>query len=267
MDSKQVLNKIITMLGMDNKSVELGGNANSGGPFYGKLENGDAVQSDFFDLGHVMFVVKGASLVPAPDADHIVQLPVGLAGGNKRYFITTKDGIITSMNLEDTHGGVKKDVNFSAQTETEMEKTLTTEELGALKDFNEAQAVKKETMAVDPAQRLDALEAEVKQLRDDIAKLFEAQKADDAEDASEGATEMGAETRVVSDAEIKGLQQQDSKQGMPNNGGPSKTNMSSAKKFTGAPVEETVNLSGLFKSKKEGTTLGSVLAKMNNSRF
>ena len=54
---------------------------------------------------------------------------------------------------------------------------------------------------------------------------------------------------------------------MPNSGGPSKYNMSSAKKFTGAPVEETVNLSGLFKSNKQGSTLGSVLAKMNNSRF
>ena len=40
-----------------------------------------------------------------------------------------------------------------------------------------------------------------------------------------------------------------------------------AKKFTGAPVEETTNLSGLFKSKKEGTMLGSVLAKMSNSKF
>ena len=47
----------------------------------------------------------------------------------------------------------------------------------------------------------------------------------------------------------------------------SKTNMSAAKKFTGAPVEETTNLSGLFKSKKEGTMLGSVLAKMSNSKF
>ena len=260
MDSKQVLNNIITMLGMGNKSVELGGNANSGGPFYGKLENGDAVQSDYFDLGHVMFVVKGSELVPAPDADHIVQLPVGLAGGNKRYFITTKDGIITSMNLEDTHGAIKTNVNFSAQTETEMEKTLSTEELGSMKSYNETEAVKKETMAVDPAQRLDALEAEVKQLRDDIASLFEKQKGDDA-------TEMGAETKTVSDAEIAKITEVDQLQGKPNNGGPSKTNMSSAKKFTGAPVEETINLGGLVKSKKEGTTLGSVLSRINNSRF
>ena len=248
------------MLGMEGKQVELGGNANAGGPFYGKLENGDAVQTDFFDLGHTLFVVKGADLVPAPDADHIVQLPVGLAGGNKRYFITTKDGIITSMNLEDTHGAIKTNVNFSAQTETEMEKTLETTELGSEKSYNETEAVKKETMAVDPAQRLDALEAEVKQLRDDIASLFEKQKSDDT-------TEMGASTKVVSEAEIKALQQQDNKQGMPNDGGPSKYNMSKeGKKFTGAPVEEKINLGGLVKSTKGGT-VGSVLSRIANSRF
>jgi hypothetical protein len=56
-------------------------------------------------------------------------------------------------------------------------------------------------------------------------------------------------------------------QGMPNDGGLSKTNMSAAKKFTGAPVEEKVNLGGLVKSNKLGTTLGSVLAKLNNSKF
>jgi hypothetical protein len=129
MDSKNILNKIITMLGIEGKEVELGGNANAGGPFYGKLENGDAVQSDYFDVGHTLLVMKGGSLVPAPDADHIIELPVGLAGGNKRYFITTKDGIITSMNLEDNYGAKKVNVNFAAQTETEMEKTLETTEL------------------------------------------------------------------------------------------------------------------------------------------
>jgi len=264
-DSKSILNKIITMLGIDSKEVELGGNANAGGPFYGKLEDGTQVQSDFFDLGHQMMLVKGADLVPAPDADHIVYLPIGLAGSNKRYFITTKGGSITSMNLEDTHGGVKKDVNFAAQTNSEMEKEL---ELGPAASYNETDAVKKEQkdgakeeMAVDPAQRLDALEAQMKQLRDDIASLFEKQKSDDT-------TEMGASSVTVSEAEIKGLQEQDSKQGMPNNGGPSKTNMSSAKKFTGAPVEEKLNLGGIIKSNNLGNTMSSVLAKMSaQSRF
>ena len=262
MDSKSILKNIMTMLGVE-KNVELGGNANAGGPFYGKLENGSPVMSDFFDVGHTLLVIKeDGTKVAAPDADHIIYLPVGLAGGQKRYFITTKDGIITSMNLEDNYGAKKTNVNFAAQTQTEMEKTelAVVEETATEKTFDEKQAVKKEEKMADEASRLDSLEEQLNQLRVDIAQLFEAMKGKKEE-------EMGAETKIVSDADIKSLQEKDQLQGMPNYGGPSKTNMSAAKKFTGAPVEEKVNLGGLVKSNKSGTTLGSVLAKMNNSKF
>jgi hypothetical protein len=247
------------MLGVENKEVALGGNANAGGPFYGKLEDGSPVQTDFFDVGHVLLVVKeDGSTVPAPDADHIIYLPVGLAGGSKRYFITTKDGIITSMNLEDNYGAKKVNVNFAAQTETEMEKTLDTTVDLAEKTMDEAAAVKKEEKMADPAQRLDSLEEQVNQLRVDIAQVFEALKGKKEED-------MGMETKDES-AMVKKIQEVDQFQGKPNDGGPSKTNMSKEKKFTGAPVEEKVNLGGLVKSTKGGT-VGSVLARMNNSRF
>ena len=64
---------------------------------------------------------------------------------------------------------------------------------------------------------------------------------------------------------VKKIQEVDQFQGKPNDGGPQK--MSAAKKFTGAPVEEKVNLGGLVKSNKLGTAIGSVLARMNNSKF
>ena len=260
MDSKQILNKIITMLGIDGKQVELEafGNGNAASPIYGKLEGGGAVKADFWDLGHMVFVVKDdGSEVPAPDADHIIYLPIGLAGGNKRYFITTKGGVITSMNLEDTHGGVKKDVNASAQTNSEMENTLETT-VDLEKTYDEKEAVKKEEKMQDDSSRLDAMEEQLNQLRVDIAEIFEAMKGKKADMAVEVKDEEAAR---------KKLEEKDEKQGMPNDGGPSKTNMSAAKKFTGAPVEEKTNLSGLFVSKKEGTMLGSVLAKMSNSKF
>jgi hypothetical protein len=256
MDSKQILNKIITMLGMEDKKVELGGNANAGGPFYGKLEDGSPVMSDFFDVGHTLIVIKeDGSQVAAPDADHIIQLPVGLAGGNKRYFITTKDGVITSMNLEDNYGAKKTNVNFSAQTETEMEKTLSTEELAASeKSFDETAVVKKEEKMQEDSSRLDALEEQLNQLRVDIAQIFEAMKGKKAED-------MAVETKDE-EAARKKLEEKDEMQGMPNSGGPSKTNMSATKKFTGAPVEDKVNLGGIVKSNSLGDTMTSVLAKM-----
>ena len=260
MDSKQLLNKIITMLGMEGKQVELEafGNGNAASPIYGKLEGGGAVKADFWDLGHMVFVVKDdGSEVPAPDADHIIYLPIGLAGGNKRYFITTKGGVITSMNLEDTHNGVKKDVNASAQTNSEMENTLETT-VDLEKTYDEKEAVKKEEKMQDDSSRLDAMEEQLNQLRVDIAEIFEAMKGKKADMAVEVKDEEAAR---------KKLEEKDEMQGKPNDGGPSKTNMSAAKKFTGAPVEEKTNLSGLFVSKKEGTMLGSVLAKMSNSKF
>ena len=260
MDSKQILNKIITMLGIDGKQVELEafGNGNAASPIYGKLEGGGAVKADFWDLGHMVFVVKDdGSEVPAPDADHIIYLPIGLAGGNKRYFITTKGGVITSMNLEDTHGGVKKDVNASAQTNSEMENTLETT-VDLEKTYDEKEAVKKEEKMQDDSSRLDAMEEQLNQLRVDIAEIFEAMKGKKADMAVEEKDEEAAR---------KKLEEKDEMQGKTNDGGPSKTNMSAAKKFTGAPVEEKTNLSGLFVSKKEGTMLGSVLAKMSNSKF
>jgi hypothetical protein len=258
MDSKSILKNIMTMLGVE-KNVELGGNANAGGPFFGKLENGSPVMSDFFDVGHTLLVVKeDGSKVAAPDADHIIYLPVGLAGGQKRYFITTKDGIITSMNLEDNYGAKKVNVNFAAQTETEMEKTelAVVEETATEKTFDEKEAVKKEEKMAGEAARLDSLEEQVNQLRADIAQVFEALKGKKEE--------MGMETKDES-AMVKKIQEVDQFQGKPNYGGPQ--NMSAAKKFTGAPVEEKINLGGLVKSNKLGTTIGSVLAKMNNSKF
>ena len=245
------------MLGVDNKEVALGGNANAGGPFYGKLEDGSPVVTDYFDLGHTLMVIKeDGSKVAAPDADHIIYLPVGLMGGSKRYFITTKDGIITSMNLEDNYGAKKVNVNFAAEENpTEMEKETLLEK-DSMKSMDEKDAVKKEEkMQEGEASRLDSLEAQVNQLRVDIAQLFEEMKKE----------EMSVEVRDEKD-EVKRLQEKDQMQGMPNDGGPSKMNMSSQKKFTGAPVEEKTNLTGIVKA-KPGGTMASVLDKMNSGRF
>ena len=263
MDSKQILNKIITMLGMEGKNVELGGNANAGGPFYGKLEGGAPVMTDYFAVGHTLLVIKeDGSKVPAPDADHIIYLPVGLAGGDKRYFITTKDGIITSMHLEDNYGAKKVNVNFASETENvnQMEtiETKAAEVELAEKRYDEKEAVKKEEKMQGEESRLDSLEEQVNQLRRDIAKLFEGMKEE-----MKKKEEMQIETRDEKEA-VKRLQEKDQLQGKPNDGGPTK--MSAQKKFTGAPVEEKVSLNGLVKSKSSGT-MASVLNRMYNGKF
>jgi hypothetical protein len=246
------------MLGVENKEVALGGNANAGGPFYGKLEDGSPVVTDYFDVGHTLMVIKeDGSKVAAPDADHIIYLPVGLAGGFKRYFITTQDGIITSMNLEDNYGAKKVNVNFAVEEKSnEMEKeTLLEKDSMQIKD--EKDAVKKEEKMQDEESRLDSMEEQVNQLRKDIAQLFEVMKKKE---------EMAIEVRDEKD-EVKKLQEKDQLQGEPNYGGPGKMGLSAQKKFNGAPVEEKTELSGIVKSKPSGA-MSRVLDRMyNNPKF
>jgi len=124
--------------------------------------------------------------------------------------------------------------------------------------MDEKDAVKKGEKMQDDSSRLDAMEEQLNQLRVDIAQLFEAMKGKKED--------MAVETKDEEEARKK-LEEKDQMQGKPNDGGPSKTNMSAAKKFTGAPVEEKVNLGGLIKSNKLGNTMTSVLAKMNQSKF
>ena len=56
-------------------------------------------------------------------------------------------------------------------------------------------------------------------------------------------------------------------QGKPNDGGPSKYNMSASKKFTGAPVEEQKPLAGLLRTNKTESAMTRVFAKMANSKI
>jgi hypothetical protein len=56
-------------------------------------------------------------------------------------------------------------------------------------------------------------------------------------------------------------------QGKPNDGGPSKYNMSAQKKFTGAPAAEAKPLEGLFKSNKTENAMSRVFSKMANSKI
>jgi hypothetical protein len=213
--------------------------------------------SDFFDVGHTLLVIKeDGSKVPAPDADHIIYLPIGLAGGDKRYFITTKDGIITSMNLEDNYGAKKVNVNFAVEEKSyQMEDKKLPEDSMEIKD--EKKAVEKEEKMADDSSRLDSLEEQLNQLRVDIAQLFEAMKGKKEE--------MGMEVRDEAEA-VKRLQEKDELQGEPNYGGPGKMGLSAQKKFNGAPVEEKTEMSGMIKNKVTGT-MASVLSKMNNSKF
>jgi hypothetical protein len=274
MDSRNILNKIMTMLSVD-KAVNLAGDV------YGKLDDGTPLATDAFEVGHQLFVItENGEKVKAPDGDHITYLPT--SNGSKRFIIVVKDGTIQAMELNDGHNSIVNKVNYendpnlykqdtnmvqkqelAAMGPDQPGKVTTNDEAQVVKEMQEKGSV---SMAEgDMASRLDSLDAQLKQLRDDIANIYKHLKGGEEEMKK---MEMGEESyneeAVVKERQAKGSQLQ----GPVTNAGQTgelPVKMSS-KKFTGAPVEAAPNFEGLLQHKTQNT-LGRVLARMANSKF
>ena len=256
MDTQSIINKIASLVGLD-KQVKLGGGV------YGKLEDGGAVMTDSFQVGNVLFVVsEDGTKSLAPDADHKIYLPT--ENGSKLYQITTKDGVISQLELQPNPG---KELNMKQENlaENDLVGAITSPKPKEdnMENPSELPNVKSELAMEDVASRMDEMAAEIKQLRDDIANIYS--KVEPKEDMEKMGMESKDEKSAVDDILKKGLGA--GGQGKPNDGGPSKYNMSASKKFTGAPVEEQKPLAGLLRTNKTESAMTRVFAKMANSKI
>lgn len=268
MESKTILNKIMTMLSV-GKQVNLTGDV------YGKLEDGTPLATDAFAVGHQLFVIKdNGEKVAAPDGDHITYLPT--SNGSKRFIIVVKDGTIQAMELNDGHNSIVTKVNYendpnlykqdtnmvqkqelAAMGPDQPGKVTTNDEAQVVKDMQEKGSV---SMADgDMASRLDSLDAQLKQLRSDVAAIFEHMKNGSEEMKKMEMEDMGPDqpgkvTTNDEEAVVKDMQKKGS------------VSMSN-KKFTGAPVQNNEPaLNGLLQHKTQDT-FSKVLARMANSKF
>lgn len=270
MDSKTILNKIMTMLSV-NKGVELTGDV------YGKLDDGTPIATDAFEVGHQLFVItENGEKVKAPDGDHITYLPT--SNGSKRFIIVVKDGTIQAMELNDGHNSIVTKVNYENdpnlyKQDTNMVqpqelakmgpdqpgKVTTNDESQVVKDLQEKGSVSMQD--ADMASRLDSLDAQLKQLREDVANIYshlkggsEEEMAKKAEMERMGPDQPGKVTVNDEASVVKRMQEKGS------------VSMSN-KKFTGAPVEASApQLDGLIKHKTQNT-FARVLERMANSKF
>lgn len=276
-ESKTILNKIMTMLSID-KVIALSGDS------YGKLEDGTPIATDAFAVGHNLFIIDEAgNKKKAPDGDHIIYIPG--PNGSKRYISVVKDGIMQSLEFNDSHNAIVDKVNYendpnlykqdtnmvqkqelAAMGADQPGKVTTNDEAQVVKDFQEKGSV---SMADgDVASRLDALDAQLKQLRDDVAAIFDHLKGGSEEEMKKMkmAERTYDEAAMVEEQQKRGSQLQ----GPITNAGqtgelPVKM---SAKKFTGAPIEANANqdLQGIVKMKSQNT-FSRVLARMADSKF
>jgi hypothetical protein len=235
----------MSLLGVDK-------NVNLSGDMYGKLENGTSVATDAFQVGNILYVIseEGAKSL-APDADHIIYLPT--ANGSKRFFITTKDGIMTSIHLEDNNNAEylsATNQNSENMANMQEKQTLAVNEVKVegpaadttVKDEKDT-VIKEEKMQEGDSARLDSLEEQVNQLRVDIAELFEAVKKLDVKEGISPESEDMAKKPMMMSAEKP-----------------------ASKKFNGAPVEAELRLEGLV-TKKTQDTQSRVFARLANSKF
>jgi len=285
-EAKTILNKIMTMLSV-NKEVNLTGDV------YGKLEDGTPIATDAFNVGHQLFVIDEAgNKKKAPDGDHIIYVPT--SNGNKRFISVVKDGVMQSLEFNDSYNAIVDKVNYendpnlykqdtnmvqkqelAAMGPDQPGKVTTNDEAQVVKDLQEKGSV---SMADgDVASRLDALDAQLKQLRDDIANVYAHLKGGEdmgkmkmEEMAAEGADQPGKVTTNDEASMVKEMQKKGSQlQGPVTNAGQTgETSVKmAAKKFTGAPVENNQPaLNGLL-TRKTQDTFSRVLDRMANSKF
>ncbi len=259
MDTQTIINRIASLVGLD-KQVKLGGDV------YGKLEDGAAVATDSFEVGSVLFVLsEEGNKSLAPDADHKIYLPT--SNGSKLFQITTVGGVITSLDLAPNPGkelNMKQENLAMGPNETKVNPDMIE---GEKPEIDKEIDTEKITMQEDVKSMMDAMSAEIKQLRDDIANIYskmEGKKEDMGMEENMEA-QVSNEEAKVKDILKGGVGV--GGQGKPNDGGPSKYNMSAQKKFTGAPAAEAKPLEGLFKSNKVENAMSRVFSKMANSKI
>lgn len=113
MNAKEVLNKIMTLLSVDNNKVTLTDARDA---------QGNILQSPTFDLGEDVSVVgEDGKLTPAPDGEHEIELTD--TEGNKVVIrIQTKDGKIESReNVEEANPADLEDTEVEIEVEKETE--------------------------------------------------------------------------------------------------------------------------------------------------
>ena len=174
MNSKSVLNRIMTLLAMDNEVVDF---------VDAKLADGTILQSPTFDVGEKVEVVsEDGTKSPAPDGEHEISLR-DTEGNEVLIKLITKDGIIVereNVELEkdkmeeevvDKEADVKEEKDIEMEAETKEAKGLpnTTEE----DDSNTVEAGEpSEDPIIRLGYRIDEMEKKMQDMMEKFTSAF-----------------------------------------------------------------------------------------------
>lgn len=230
MNSRQVLDKIISLLSSDKKEVAL---------TYAKLKDGTIVESPTFDVGEKVEVVSEDGKSPAPNGEH--ELVLRDESGNENIIkIKTEDGIIVEReNVEDAE-------NEEMKAEDVKVEPLPGESAVIGKE------PKEEKMAeVDPLPSGDGVEEEVEPMPGEEGSPFDFKS--EIEKMAYRIEELEKKVAKMAEVEIEVK-------------GPEEEEEEELPKLDGAPVEET-KMSAVYKPKNrnvEGNKQSTFLSKLYN---
>ena len=151
MNSKNVLNKIITLLSLEDKEVKLA---------FAELADGTVLESATFDVGEEVFVVgEDGSKTPAPDGEHELRLR------------DTED-VETRFKIFVTDGKITERENIELEEETEEVEALPETELSDAEEIKEeadVDVVNLEEVSKkveEMAYRIDELEKKIAEMKE-----------------------------------------------------------------------------------------------------
>lgn len=177
MNAKSVLNRIATLLSLDNEEIALTD---------ARLADGTILQSPTFDVGEKVEVVgEDGKKTPAPDGEHEISLRDS-EGKENLMKIITKDGLIVErenveMKDDEEEEEMKKDMDEEVvdkkATEEKMADATTEEAKGLPNTTNESEANEiKEEDDKDPVirmgYRIDEMEKKIEEMRMKFESAF-----------------------------------------------------------------------------------------------
>jgi HD superfamily phosphohydrolase len=239
MNSKQVLDRIVSMLSLTKKEeeeVEM---------TYAKLKDGTIVESPTFDVGESLDIVsEDGTLTPAPDGEHEVSLK-DTEGNEVLMKVITKDGKIVE----------RENVELQEEGEEEVKEEAIEDIVAALIDTLTPDEVSSE-VAEDIAEKvLDALEDKIEifkkrkstKMAEEEGSPFDIKKIEEMAYRIEELEKRIAKMEEVKEEVEEDMEEED----LP--------------KLDGAPIEEKASKFSTMKPKnilKESNPQGSFLEKL-----
>jgi hypothetical protein len=269
MNATTTLSKIMSLLGIE-KDVNLSGDV------YGKLENGDIVASDFFDVGHVLFVLDEAgSKLKAKDGEYKLLTPGNQTDGPTTFRVKVKDSVIEQMDEIREDAEAKKQPTLSKTNGLAPNTNLSKQNLESMDNKMKMEEVEKlqEPLKDLPASDKDAMKAEIEDIKKSLAALQEAlaslMKEKEAEMASQKDEGMNDEKKAVEKEEemyAYGKNNEEKQRKGLEAKGSQNQNLSAIKNqlFKGAPVEPTNTANVKLNTQSVETSFDRVLKRLAN---